>query len=455
MNAAHKALLPYCPFLARPARKQAEELADSRQKEQPAGTVYNIWYNKWAGGDRYNPNTTERAETRCNIARDAGYTRATRSSSFCIHFARGCCARGSECNFWHRIPLDVDRVPMAQDVFGRDRFRDEREDMGGVGSFEKDNRTLYLGQLGLAGGLEDVLYKHFIEWGEIEYIRLLTGKGVAFVRYKTRISAEFAKEAMHCQAMDNNEILNVRWATEDPNPRASAISKRKAEEQVMEAMKGSLPIIGDRGTIMDYQAYYQTDAAGNPLVAGAAAAASAKRLQLEGAVGSAPPSGKAQGGPAGWDTAHGFFYASNEQAALVSADALDQAGPQQPVLYSTGWDVEALEQAGNSGASLDAATRVYKQRADGAEYALGVGKSRWYTGVGQPMEQSRKKMEEDARRKEDEAKAAAELVRRALESGEDLSVEAVAAAGAAAAAAKAKGGVLAADAESGGGGTER
>ena len=38
-----------------------------------------------------------------------------------------------------------------------------------VGSFEKDNKTLYVGQLGLAGGLEDVVYKHFVEWGEIEY----------------------------------------------------------------------------------------------------------------------------------------------------------------------------------------------------------------------------------------------------------------------------------------------
>ncbi|KAJ3156840.1 Pre-mRNA-splicing factor, partial [Irineochytrium annulatum] len=94
---------------------------------------------------------------------------------------------------------------MTQDVFGRDRFKDERDDMGGVGSFEKDNRTLYIGQLGMTTGLEDTVYRHFIEWGEIEYLRVLTGKGVAFVRFKVRAAAEFAKEAMYCQAMDEGE----------------------------------------------------------------------------------------------------------------------------------------------------------------------------------------------------------------------------------------------------------
>jgi hypothetical protein len=43
-----------------------------------------------------------------------------------------------------------------------------------VGSFEKDNRTLYIGQLGMAHGLEDTVYKHFIEWGEIEYCKLFS-----------------------------------------------------------------------------------------------------------------------------------------------------------------------------------------------------------------------------------------------------------------------------------------
>lgn len=40
--------------------------------------------------------------------------------------------------------------------------------MGGVGSFEKDCRTLYVGRLGKHYDLESVLWLEFGEWGEIE-----------------------------------------------------------------------------------------------------------------------------------------------------------------------------------------------------------------------------------------------------------------------------------------------
>lgn len=46
---------------------------------------------------------------------------------------------------------------------------------------------------------------------------MLTGRGIAFVRYRNRCSAEFAKEAMFGQALDHNEILLVKWANDDPN----------------------------------------------------------------------------------------------------------------------------------------------------------------------------------------------------------------------------------------------
>ena len=45
-------------------------------------------------------------------------------------------------------------------------------------------------------------------------------RAIAFVTYKLRTSAEFAKIAMADQSLDHGEVLNVRWATEDPNPKA-------------------------------------------------------------------------------------------------------------------------------------------------------------------------------------------------------------------------------------------
>jgi hypothetical protein len=53
---------------------------------------------------------------------------------------------------------------------------------------------------------------------------------VAFVTYVSEHHAQFAKEAMACQSLDNDEILNVRWATEDPNPTSKVAEKRRLEE---------------------------------------------------------------------------------------------------------------------------------------------------------------------------------------------------------------------------------
>jgi hypothetical protein len=42
-------------------------------------------------------------------------------------------------------------------------------------------------------------------------------------------------------ALDNNEILNVRWATVDPNPLAQKREARRLEEQAAEAVRRALP----------------------------------------------------------------------------------------------------------------------------------------------------------------------------------------------------------------------
>jgi hypothetical protein len=43
------------------------------------------------------------------------------------------------------------------------------------------------------------------------------------------------------QALDHNEVLNVRWATADPNPMAQAREVRRIEEQAAEAVRRALP----------------------------------------------------------------------------------------------------------------------------------------------------------------------------------------------------------------------
>lgn len=74
-----------------------------------------------------------------------------------------------------------------------------------------------------------------------ELARVLNTRGVAFVTYVKEANAEFAKEAMAHQSLDHDEILNVRWATADPNPMAQAREARRIEEQAAEAIRRALP----------------------------------------------------------------------------------------------------------------------------------------------------------------------------------------------------------------------
>jgi len=65
-------------------------------------------------------------------------------------------------------------------------------------------------------------------------------RSVAFVTYVGEYNAQFAKEAMACQSLDNDEILNVRWATEDPNPTSKITEKRRLEEIGREAIQARM-----------------------------------------------------------------------------------------------------------------------------------------------------------------------------------------------------------------------
>ncbi|KAG8922527.1 Pre-mRNA-splicing factor [Tulasnella sp. 417] len=231
----------------KPARKQVKP-GEIEKKETPqTGKEYNIWYNKWAGGDMEdNYSNKVHAARRCSIRKDGGYTRADTSGTkyCCLFFARGQCPYGWECQYLHRLPPPAEELPeTSKDCFGRDKFSDYRDDMGGVGSFLKQNRTIYIGRIKESGPgheTEEVVRRHFKEWGEIERIRVLQGRSVAFVTYLRELDAQFAKEAMACQSLDNDEILNVRWATGDPNPVAKAAEKRRLEEVGQQAIANKI-----------------------------------------------------------------------------------------------------------------------------------------------------------------------------------------------------------------------
>ena len=71
-------------------------------------------------------------------------------------------------------------------------------------------------------------------------VRVLQYRSVAFVTYVHEGSAQFAKEAMACQSLDNDEILNVRWATEDPNPTSKVEERERLEAMGREAIQAKM-----------------------------------------------------------------------------------------------------------------------------------------------------------------------------------------------------------------------
>ena len=74
-----------------------------------------------------------------------------------------------DCTYLHRLPLPDTVLPDASlDVFGREKHADYRDDMGGVGSFGRQNRTLYVGKMKVTNSMELSLLRHFEEWGDIE-----------------------------------------------------------------------------------------------------------------------------------------------------------------------------------------------------------------------------------------------------------------------------------------------
>lgn len=57
----------------------------------------------------------------------------------------------------------------------------------------------------------EIIWRHFSIYGEIEDITIKPGKGFAFIRFTHRCFAEFAKECMMNQALDNKEMILVNY----------------------------------------------------------------------------------------------------------------------------------------------------------------------------------------------------------------------------------------------------
>ena len=166
---------PVCP--ERPARVQVTQIRKMQQAEHLG--EYNIWYGKYSGERSFEKNG--KASTRCSIELDAGLTRADYTNPgapLCVHFVRGACVNGKDCTYRHCAPTEQDETntDAPHDVFGRNRHGTFRDDMGGVGSWHKECKTIYVGQICATPSepqMTETLARHFGEFGVIESVRVL------------------------------------------------------------------------------------------------------------------------------------------------------------------------------------------------------------------------------------------------------------------------------------------
>ena len=232
-----------------PARLQVDinTVQGDDRPQQVGNQVFNIWYLKWSGSDNSASNSFTRSKFRVNISNDQGYTRARKGDPICLFFSRGCCYQGSNCKYFHRLPISSDIKDETRDCFGRDKTTDYNSDMDGVGSLNHKNCTLYLGGLQVRPNLEYLIKKNFREFGTVEKLKVIQNKRCAFITMKNEHEAQFAKEAMDRQTLgqnsaSNKEVLHIRWARQNhqnhqnhkdsnadtrPNP-----EKRKSDELV-------------------------------------------------------------------------------------------------------------------------------------------------------------------------------------------------------------------------------
>ncbi|KAL6945136.1 hypothetical protein ACO0QE_002582 [Hanseniaspora vineae] len=256
-------------LMQRPARVQVPEEELPSKLPPQNGLVFNVWYNKWSHGT--NSRNTQRFlnKYRCDPVRDTGYTRAdkymkqkslSRNNNalvyHCLYFAKGVCCKGSKCEYFHHIPTN--EVSVVYDCFGREKHSDFRDDMSGVGSFQKQNKTLYVSGLQMGSGLpanmsssavEQRVKSRFQQFGDIEYVRYLKEKYCFFIKYRFQSCAEFAKEAMANQTLLTEHEMNekkqleqdalgiiVKWAKDDPNPHVQNLEKEILRKNALEKM---------------------------------------------------------------------------------------------------------------------------------------------------------------------------------------------------------------------------
>ena len=122
-------------------------------------------------------------------------------------FARGAAQR-KKCSYLHRLPSEL-AFGIPPKIAGRDKTADYKDDMSGVGLLVPHQQNFVCERYPCFWRHRQHFDSTFPEFGAIDKIKVLHGKGSAFVSFRLEAEAQFAKEAMDAQSLDGSEVLSA------------------------------------------------------------------------------------------------------------------------------------------------------------------------------------------------------------------------------------------------------
>ncbi|KAJ4843968.1 hypothetical protein Tsubulata_040584, partial [Turnera subulata] len=185
-------------------------------------------------------------DTILKLQRTTPYYKRNRAH-VCSFYVRGECTRGAECPYRHDMPVTgelsqqniKDRYYGVNDLVAL-KLLNKAGDMPSLEPPEDESiKTLYIGGLDARiseQDLRDPFYAH----GEIESIKMVPQRAIAFVTYTTREGSEKAAEELSNKLFIKSHRLKLMWGRPQAPKPDSEVSD-EARQQTMMAHGGMLP----------------------------------------------------------------------------------------------------------------------------------------------------------------------------------------------------------------------
>ncbi|CAN1284796.1 Zinc finger CCCH domain-containing protein 40 [Linum perenne] len=212
-----------------------EYFAEEHDRKARAGIDYESSYGKARPND-----------TILKLQRTSPYYKRNRAH-VCSFYIRGECTRGAECPYRHEMPVtgELSQQNIKDRYYGVNdpvamKLLNKAGEMPSLEPPEDESiRTLYVGGLDERISEQD-LRDNFYAHGEIESIKMVPQRAIAFVAYTTREGAEKAAEELSNKLVIKGLRLKLMWGRPQA-PKPDSDVSEEARQQALMAHGGMLP----------------------------------------------------------------------------------------------------------------------------------------------------------------------------------------------------------------------